>query len=55
MPSNSVGRAVRVGGSVDSASASCPIGSRVVRGPDWKWNNQGSNMEGTVISLVENG
>lgn len=31
-----------------------PLGNRVVRSPDWKCDDQGSNMEGTVISLVDN-
>lgn len=33
----------------------CPVGSRVVRGPDWKWDDQGSNTEGTIISPIDNG
>lgn len=28
------------------------IGTRVVRGPDWKWGDQDSGGEGRIISLV---
>lgn len=27
-----------------------PIGSRVRRGPDWRWENQDDNMPGTVVA-----
>ncbi|VDN05396.1 unnamed protein product [Thelazia callipaeda] len=49
----SMGRGVRVINTSDTVA--CPIGSRVVRGPDWKWDNQGNNTEGTVMSVVDNG
>uniref|UniRef100_A0A0M3I707 E3 ubiquitin-protein ligase n=1 Tax=Ascaris lumbricoides TaxID=6252 RepID=A0A0M3I707_ASCLU len=37
------------------AATVCSIGCRVTRGPDWKWENQGSGTLGTVISPVEDG
>lgn len=27
-----------------------PIGSRVRRGPDWRWENQDDNLPGTVVA-----
>lgn len=27
-----------------------PIGSRVRRGPDWRWDNQDDNLPGTVVA-----
>uniref|UniRef100_A0A915PQB4 E3 ubiquitin-protein ligase n=1 Tax=Setaria digitata TaxID=48799 RepID=A0A915PQB4_9BILA len=53
LASNVAGRGVRIANIPDAMT--CPVGSRVVRGPDWKWDDQGSNMEGTVISLIDNG
>ena len=26
-----------------------PLGTRVVRGPDWQWGNQDSGLPGTVV------
>lgn len=46
------GRGVRIANIPDTMA--CQVGSRVIRGPDWKWDDQGSNMEGTIISLVDN-
>lgn len=37
------------------ADAVCSVGSRVTRGPDWKWGAQDGGTDGTVISHVENG
>ncbi|KHN71106.1 E3 ubiquitin-protein ligase HECTD1 [Toxocara canis] len=48
------GRGLSAGAPSDTPSA-CTIGCRVARGPDWKWENQGSGTLGTVISPVENG
>ncbi|KAM3726185.1 E3 ubiquitin-protein ligase [Dirofilaria immitis] len=53
LAANIAGRGVRVANVPDAMV--CPVGSRVVRGPDWKWDNQGSNMEGTIISIIDNG
>ncbi|CAG9534153.1 unnamed protein product [Cercopithifilaria johnstoni] len=53
LAANMAGRGVRIANVPDAMA--CPVGSRVVRGPDWKWDDQGSNMEGTVISLIDNG
>ncbi|KAL3982231.1 HECT-domain (ubiquitin-transferase) family protein [Acanthocheilonema viteae] len=53
LAANIAGRGVRIANVPDAMA--CPLGSRVVRGPDWKWDDQGSNMEGTVISLIDNG
>lgn len=48
---------VAVGGtpSLPDAVLTCRIGSRVGRGPDWKWGSQGNNCDGTIISRVEDG
>lgn len=34
-----------------------PVGTRVVRGPDWKWRDQDGNppCEGTVTGDIHNG
>ena len=32
-----------------------PIGSRVRRGPDWRWDNQDDNLPGTVIAHKNRG
>ncbi|XP_069137895.1 uncharacterized protein [Argopecten irradians] len=32
-----------------------PLGTRVRRGPDWSWDQQDSNMAGTVVSHKSNG
>ncbi|EFO28334.2 hypothetical protein LOAG_00153 [Loa loa] len=53
LAANIAGRGVRIANAPDAVA--CPVGSRVVRGPDWKWNDQGSNLEGTVVSLIDNG
>ncbi|KAK6110532.1 HECT-domain (ubiquitin-transferase) family protein [Brugia pahangi] len=53
LAANIAGRGIRIASVPDAVT--CPVGSRVVRGPDWKWDDQGSNMEGTVISLIDNG
>ena len=29
--------------------------ARVVRGPDWKWNEQDANTEGTITNIINNG
>ncbi|VDK47623.1 unnamed protein product [Anisakis simplex] len=43
------------GGGGGTNTAACAIGSRVTRGPDWKWENQGSGSVGTIISPLEKG
>ncbi|MCP9265968.1 HECD1 [Dirofilaria immitis] len=40
LAANIAGRGVRVANVPDAMV--CPVGSRVVRGPDWKWDNQGN-------------
>lgn len=42
-------------GSPNDGAPTCSIGSRVTRGPDWKWDQQGGGTDGTVISPVEFG
>ena len=32
-----------------------PIGTRVRRGPDWRWEEQDLDMAGTVVSHTKNG
>ena len=32
-----------------------PHGSRVRRGPDWKWDNQDDNLPGTVVAHKSRG
>lgn len=32
-----------------------PIGSRVRRGPDWRWDNQDDNLPGTVVAHKSRG
>lgn len=32
-----------------------PLGSRVVRGPDWMWDNQDSGLPGTVYNHGQEG
>ena len=32
-----------------------PIGTRVGRGPDWRWQEQDLDMAGTVVSHTKNG
>jgi hypothetical protein len=32
-----------------------PIGTRVRRGPDWRWQEQDLDMAGTVVSHTKNG
>lgn len=39
----------------DAESHTGLVGERVRRGPDWKWNNQGGDMEGTICSSLEDG
>uniref|UniRef100_A0A158Q903 E3 ubiquitin-protein ligase n=1 Tax=Elaeophora elaphi TaxID=1147741 RepID=A0A158Q903_9BILA len=50
LTANLAGRGVRTANVPDAMA--CPVGSRVVRGPDWKWNDQGSNMEGTLYLVI---
>jgi hypothetical protein len=41
-------------GGLDSSTVEAkempPIGSRVRRGPDWRWENQDDNLPGTVVA-----
>lgn len=32
-----------------------PIGTRIRRGPDWRWDNQDLEMPGTVVSHTKTG
>ena len=41
---------------LDPECAQLPaVGTRVRRGPDWKWNTQDNDGPGTVIGQHENG